>query len=120
MKEYIKLKKIYDLTADQKVITDYKAERRLILRNKYLKEIHNPNSMQKGHIFDEQLHQHYMTIPKMEKCFKPNIKNLIWCFTMTITCATLLASYLKKYRDEKEYRLRSGQVSYRDRDIKFV
>jgi hypothetical protein len=55
MSRFTKFGEIFDLTPDQKEVANYKAQKRLILRNKYLQEVYNPNNMQRGHIVSSYL-----------------------------------------------------------------
>lgn len=42
--------KVFDLSNEEKEVFEWKAKKRLELRNQYLREIHNPNTKYEGHI----------------------------------------------------------------------
>ncbi|XP_014209320.1 uncharacterized protein LOC106639989 [Copidosoma floridanum] len=110
---------IHDVNAEQAEIMKWRAERRLVLRNQYLKEIHNPNSGPDGHIFDEQIFRQYATIMGKDSLYKPKPNHFLKI------AAGILAFYavfklIRNDRDRKEHLYRTGQISYRDREFKFA
>ncbi|KAL7289606.1 hypothetical protein TKK_0016462 [Trichogramma kaykai] len=111
--------KIYDVTAKQREVIEWKAQRRIELREQYLRERHNPNAPA-GHLFDPAIQRHYTLKQSLEHLFKPNVKNFCAFVGFTFLPLGLLCWRVKKYRDAKEHKYRTGQVSYKDRDWKFV
>ncbi|NP_001165826.1 NADH dehydrogenase [ubiquinone] 1 beta subcomplex subunit 4 isoform X1 [Nasonia vitripennis] len=111
---------IYDVSAREREVIEWKAKRRLELRNLYLREKHNPNSPHVGHIFDPAVQRHYSTLFCKEQFFRPTVKSFLWNVVVLGGSMFLLGWRVKKFRDEKEHRFATGQVSYRDREWKFV
>lgn len=52
--------------------------------------------------------------------FKPTGKSAFWGFAVCIAPITLIYIAQRRERDGKENRFRNGEVSYRDREFKFI
>lgn len=52
--------------------------------------------------------------------FKPTGKATFWGFAILIAPLTIMYKFARSERDERERKYRNGEVSYADRDFKFV
>ncbi|XP_058792750.1 uncharacterized protein LOC131665120 [Phymastichus coffea] len=111
---------IYDLTPKEKEIIEWRAQKRLQLRNEYLREVHNPNCKFEGTLFDPQIQRQYTAYFSYEKVWKPKIKNFLWFTGLVFGSWASLYFILKRDRDNKENKYRTGLISYRDREAKFI
>ncbi|XP_029178875.1 uncharacterized protein LOC114946514 [Nylanderia fulva] len=87
------------------------------LRELYLKDSGHPT---KSLLFDTGLHRFAATKTSVEKYFVPTVLNYVTRVGFLASSIILTAYFLKKRRDAKEHLYRTGQVSYADREFKFV
>ncbi|XP_053687531.1 NADH dehydrogenase [ubiquinone] 1 beta subcomplex subunit 4 [Sabethes cyaneus] len=102
-------------------IQQEKAARRAALRNEYWRTMTNPHARGEGvGVFDTGLARYQaMTVNQFEH-FKPTGRTFrAGMFTVVIPIV-VYAWMLKKERDGREQKYRTGQVAYKDRYFKFI
>ncbi|KAL2726830.1 NADH dehydrogenase ubiquinone 1 beta subcomplex subunit 4 [Vespula squamosa] len=110
-------KKVYDISLEDREIKEWRASRRLELRNEYLKELQDPR--RSDIVLDKGWLRFYATRVQLEHIFKQTPYNTFLMFAIiggTLWCA---GTNIKRFRDKKEHLFRTGQISYTDRMFKF-
>ncbi|XP_059607909.1 NADH dehydrogenase [ubiquinone] 1 beta subcomplex subunit 4 [Phlebotomus argentipes] len=94
---------------------------RLAMREEYLKQATNPHRVAGGgSVFDQGLQRFAAARVTQYDHFKPNFKTTRKGFFLVVLPIFFTAWLFKSDRDRKEHQYRTGQVSYRDRQFKFV
>lgn len=107
----------YDISPKEREVKEWRAARRLELRNEYLREMADPKRTTP--IMDTGFIRFYATRIQLEKLYTPTVRNAI----PTIMLFALIwgtAEVLNVRQEKKEHLYRTGQVSYKDRTFKFV
>ncbi|XP_044755988.1 uncharacterized protein LOC123314741 [Coccinella septempunctata] len=116
-------KDIYDVPLERQQVLRANAARRMELRNYFLKESSNPFKIaagDKGHLFDPAI-QRYQALKVTEyERFKPNLKTFKHPFLLFILPYAITTYMMYTDRRDKEARFRRGEVSYKDRNMKFL
>lgn len=110
-------------TEEEKAILLEKAERREYLRNKFWKMYSNPHAQSKGdggYVFDPSF-QRFMSMKDTRyDHFKVTSKTVSYGLFGFLFPLVGIIYALKTSRDQKEARIRNGEVPYRDRIFKLV
>ncbi|KAH0550387.1 uncharacterized protein LOC123260303 [Cotesia glomerata] len=110
----------FDISPLQKEILEHRTARRNKLRYEYLKQTQNPyrHALGVGGIVDDIAVNRFMAMKvRGAEFFRPTVKNAAF-FWIGMLGPILLTTYIvRKRRIAKETKLRSGLVSYRDRDF---
>ncbi|KAF7403629.1 hypothetical protein HZH68_006423 [Vespula germanica] len=109
--------KVYDISPEDREIKEWRASRRLELRNEYLREMQDPHRTEE--ILDKGWLRFYATRVQLEHIFKQTPYNTLLMFAIVGGTLWFTGSIIKKFRDSKEHLYRTGQVSYIDRMFKF-
>ncbi|EDV37574.1 uncharacterized protein Dana_GF11341 [Drosophila ananassae] len=100
-----------------------KHEHTLKLRNEYLKQSSNPfrhATGEGGTVFDAGLSRFQAMRVSNYEHFKPTGKSFRTGLFAVVLPIALYAWALKAERDSREEKYRTGQVSYKDRQFKFI
>ncbi|XP_047351765.1 NADH dehydrogenase [ubiquinone] 1 beta subcomplex subunit 4 isoform X1 [Vespa velutina] len=122
LREFTRIKimsenKIYDLSKEDQEVKEWKASRRLELRNEYLKEIQDPRRIEP--VIDKGWLRFYATRVQLEHIFIQTPLNTLLMYTIVGGLLFSVGTFLKKSKDRKEQLYRTGQVKYVDRMFKF-
>ncbi|KAI4502414.1 hypothetical protein M0802_002326 [Mischocyttarus mexicanus] len=109
--------KIYDLSPEDREVKEWRASRRLELRNEYLRELQDP--LRKTAILDRGLQRWYATRLQLEHIFKPTLYNTLLMYAIVGGAVWGTTKLLKTSQESKEKLYRTGQISYQDRMFKF-
>ncbi|XP_068617217.1 NADH dehydrogenase [ubiquinone] 1 beta subcomplex subunit 4 [Battus philenor] len=112
----------YGISEQEFKIIQQQANRRAELRREFLKQRTNPwkNAAEAGYVFDPAL-QKFMSMKVTQfDNFKPNRST-----SMFGLCAVVIPMFVYGYfiwndRNDREQKIRSGELRYRDRMFKFV
>ncbi|KAM0729071.1 hypothetical protein ACS0PU_004425 [Formica fusca] len=110
-------KEYYNVTPEQREISLWRDAKRRELRELYLKHSGHPT---KSLLFDTGLHRFAATKSSIEQFFVPTVANFITRMGFVVSSIVLTAILIKKRKDAREHLYRTGQVSYADRDYKFL
>ncbi|CAL1679197.1 unnamed protein product [Lasius platythorax] len=110
-------KEYYNVTPEQREILLWRDAKRKQLRELYLKDSGHPT---KSLLFDTGLHRFAATKTSIEQFFVPTVVNYITRVGCIAGAIIFTAVFIKKRRDAREHLYRTGQVSYADREFKFV
>lgn len=111
---------VYDVSARQKKVIEEKAARRIELRNEYLRKYLNPYKPEGGMMFDEPI-QRLISLRETRREFnKPTVVNWLAHIALVFVPLGLIMMAVKHERDSKERQLRTGQIAYKDRFMKFA
>ncbi|XP_008550622.1 uncharacterized protein LOC106693044 isoform X1 [Microplitis demolitor] len=111
-----------DLSPVGKEILEHRAARRNKLRYEYLKQTQNPyrHGLGIGGCVDDVGVNRLMAMKvSASHFFKPSWKNASFMLAVCIIPIVTFTYGCYYERKQKEHRLRTGQVSYRDREYKF-
>uniref|UniRef100_A0A1B6KYD0 NADH dehydrogenase [ubiquinone] 1 beta subcomplex subunit 4 n=1 Tax=Graphocephala atropunctata TaxID=36148 RepID=A0A1B6KYD0_9HEMI len=106
-----------------KQLIELKNKQRATLKAEFVKQYTNPHRYatgEGGSIFDSGI-QRWMAMEATKySFFKPTTKNAMIGIAVYLVPVALTMYLVKTQRDAKEERFRSGVVSYRDREYKFI
>jgi len=100
---------------------DEKYQRRLKLRNEFLKKAHDPfrhMTGEGGGVFDPMIWRFQAMRVSYYEHFKPNLKNVKFGLFSFILPALIFGTLIRNSRHEREHQYRTGQVAYKDRRFK--
>ncbi|KAG7214132.1 hypothetical protein KM043_001486 [Ampulex compressa] len=109
---------ILDISNKQLEVLQWKNARRKQLRELFLKHTGHPTKS--ALFFDEGMMRYSAMKLTHDLRFQGTVTNFFTSFAGVVTAITLLTIFLNKSDEHKEYKLRTGQVSYADRDPKFI
>ncbi|KAK0084110.1 hypothetical protein PV325_007600 [Microctonus aethiopoides] len=112
----------YDIDPVQREILEHRAARRQMLREEYLKQHLNPYramANQGGALDDIAINRYTAMRATFKEFARPTVKNSLWTLCFFVTPFVIAVVSAKYIRDKQENKIRTGQVSYRDRDYKF-
>ncbi|KAK0167146.1 hypothetical protein PV327_004580 [Microctonus hyperodae] len=112
----------YDIDPIQREILEHRAARRQMLREEYLKQSLNPYRMmanQGGALDDISINRYTAMRATFTHFSRPTVKNSLWSAVFFVLPFVIGIWTTKVHRDKKENAIRTGQVSYHDRDYKF-
>ncbi|XP_050453723.1 uncharacterized protein LOC126852710 [Cataglyphis hispanica] len=110
-------KEYYNVTPEQREISLWRDAKRRELRELYLKDSGHPT---KSLLFDTGIYRFAAAKSSIEQFFVPTLVNYITRVGFVVGSIVFTAMLIKKRKDAREHLYRTGQVSYRDRDFKFV
>ncbi|XP_032663412.1 uncharacterized protein LOC116840614 [Odontomachus brunneus] len=110
-------KNIYNLSEEQQQIARWRDVKRKQLREIYLRDSGHPT---KSLLCDTGIYRFASANATVAKRFVPTLTSFLT--KVFIIGGLITATYLKLEKDkrEQEHKLRTGQVSYADRNCKFV
>ncbi|XP_046670749.1 NADH dehydrogenase [ubiquinone] 1 beta subcomplex subunit 4 [Homalodisca vitripennis] len=106
-----------------KQLIELKTKQRAALKAEFVKHYTNPHRYatgEGGSIFDAGI-QRWMAMEATKyNFFKPTTKNAVIGFAVYLLPVGITMYLVKTQREAKERKFRSGMVSYRDREYKFI
>ncbi|KAH0953580.1 hypothetical protein HN011_012048 [Eciton burchellii] len=109
--------KVYDVSEKQRKIAEWRDAKRKELRALYLKDSGHPT---KTLLLDEGLIRYASAKTTISKFYMPTALNLFVKTIIIFGPIFGLTWLLKKSKGADEHRFRTGQVSYADRNPKFL
>ncbi|XP_072762465.1 uncharacterized protein Nd-b15 [Anoplolepis gracilipes] len=110
-------KEYYNLTPEQQKIALWRDVKRRELRELYLKDSAHPT---KSLLFDTGMHRFGASKTALDQFFVPTLVGYLTKIGFVVGSIVLTGIIIKKRRDAREHLYRTGQVSYADRQFKFV
>uniref|UniRef100_A0A336MY24 NADH dehydrogenase [ubiquinone] 1 beta subcomplex subunit 4 n=1 Tax=Culicoides sonorensis TaxID=179676 RepID=A0A336MY24_CULSO len=110
-----------EATADE--VLKQKAERRAALRAEFWKQTTNPHrhaTGEGGHIFDPAIQRYVSTRVSQWDYFKVSGRTSRWGLGLTVIPMFLFGKLVYDERAEREEKIRTGQIAYRDRKFKYI
>ncbi|XP_013193660.1 NADH dehydrogenase [ubiquinone] 1 beta subcomplex subunit 4 [Amyelois transitella] len=111
----------YGLSEEEFNVIKQQAARRAAMRKEFLKQSTNPfkHASEAGYVFDTSLQQFMsMKVTQFEH-FKPNLKNSLFGICAIIIPMVSYGYLIWKDRNDREQKIRSGELLYKDRLFKF-
>ncbi|XP_059474296.1 uncharacterized protein LOC132195973 [Neocloeon triangulifer] len=111
-----------DISPREMAILKDKMQRTAELKQHYLKQIHNPYrhaSGEGGTVLDPAIARFQALRAGGYERFKPTWKNGLVSFAVVVLPMLSYGTTLYKRRNEREHKIRTGQISYEDRKFKF-
>ncbi|XP_076252102.1 NADH dehydrogenase (ubiquinone) B15 subunit [Rhynchophorus ferrugineus] len=112
----------YDVSPEQLKLIQEKTQRKLELRNKFLKLKSDPfihATGEGGHVFDPAVQRFVALNVSGFEYFKPSGKNSLLGFLLVVAPMAATMTYLYTSRSAQEEKYRKGEVAYKDRRFKF-
>ncbi|XP_070157299.1 uncharacterized protein Nd-b15 [Polyergus mexicanus] len=110
-------KEYYNVTPEQREIALWRDVKRRELRELYLKHSGHPT---KSLLFDTGIYRYAAAKSSIDEFFAPTVVNYITRMGFIVGFIVVTAIMFKKRKDAREHLYRTGQVSYADRDYKFL
>lgn len=108
----------YDVSPKMREIIKWRDARKKVLREQYLREIYHP--MKQSMVVADQAFERYNVLRiTQEYNIKMTGKVMLACGLFTAACIGFSAIFLQQ-KFKEEHRIRTGQVSYADREFKFT
>ncbi|XP_050296023.1 NADH dehydrogenase [ubiquinone] 1 beta subcomplex subunit 4 [Anthonomus grandis grandis] len=112
-----------DVSPEARQIAEEKTQRKLVLRNEFLKLKSDPFRHaigEGGAVFDSK----FLRLQSMQvhyyDYFKPKGKNVLSGILMMVVPMFAYGYFIKSQRDDLEAKYRRGEVAYKDRDSKWI
>ncbi|CAK1585114.1 unnamed protein product [Parnassius mnemosyne] len=112
----------YGISEEQYRLIQQQASRRAELRHEFLKQRTNPwkNSAEAGYVFDPAL-QKFMSMKATQfDQFKPNKRNSIFGICAIVVPMFVYGYFVWNERNDREQKIRNGELRYRDRLFKLA
>jgi len=112
--------KMYDVSEQEMRAMQERAKIRAAMKAEFQKKVSNPYRGVGGYIFDPAV-QRFMSMRSTHwEQFKPTTKSFALFMAITVLPIALFAWKLEHDQRAKEAKFRRGEVSYKDRQWKFV
>ena len=92
---------------------------RVALKKEWRRRYADPNKFENGNIFDPALQRWMSMRVTLYDHFKPSPKNFAIAMSVSLIPISIAAMILLKERGVYQHKLRTGQVSYADRNWKY-
>lgn len=112
--------KIYNVTEEELRAVQERAAMRAEMKQEFQRKYNNPFRGVGGYIHDPQMQRFLSMRATLWDQFKPAPKNFLFAFSVTVIPVAFLTYLLQTTRDKRERQYRNGEISYRDREYKFV
>jgi len=112
--------RMYDITAEERRAIQERAKLREGLRQEYQKKVTNPHRGVGGFIFDPVVQRFLSMRANHWEQFKPTPKNAAFAFFLGLGPIIFFSWWIYKDRTEFEAKCRRGEISYKDRDWKYI
>ncbi|KAK2584049.1 hypothetical protein KPH14_006499 [Odynerus spinipes] len=109
-------RKTYDIAPEEREVKEWRAARRLELRNEYMRELYDPKRTEP--LLDTGILRFVSTRAQLEKLYTPTVRNVI-PFFLIIGLMWGTAEVLNRRRAKREHLYQTGQISYADRVYKY-
>ncbi|XP_053604680.1 NADH dehydrogenase [ubiquinone] 1 beta subcomplex subunit 4 [Plodia interpunctella] len=111
----------YGLSDAEFNIIKQQAARRAAMRKEFLKQKTNPykHASEAGYVFDKSIQQFMSMKVTQYDHFKPNARNSLFGIGAIIIPMFVYGYFIWNDRDNREQKIRSGELRYRDRLFKF-
>ncbi|XP_003700491.1 NADH dehydrogenase (ubiquinone) B15 subunit [Megachile rotundata] len=107
----------YDVSPKMREVIEWRDARKKVLREQYLKEILHPTKQ--SIVADEAFDRYNVLRLTQEYHTKMTGKVLLVCGLVTVAFAGFAALFTRQ-KSKQEHRIRTGQISYADREFKFI
>ncbi|KAK5650323.1 hypothetical protein RI129_001352 [Pyrocoelia pectoralis] len=113
----------YDVSPTEKKELLDRMKRRTALREEFLRLSTNPHRQSAGDggaVFDSSLQRYQALKATSREYFKPSLQNIRFGLFAVVIPMFLYGYAIKRERENRETLYRTGQVSYKDRNFKFI
>ncbi|XP_031827243.1 NADH dehydrogenase (ubiquinone) B15 subunit [Nomia melanderi] len=108
----------FDVSKKQMEVIEYRNARRKVLREDYLKQIHNP--IKQELLMDHGIHRFGIMRIANEYHSAINGRCLVVGIGGTLAAIGIFYLIAKNYKNKIEHQYRTGQIAYADRHNKFM
>ena len=112
--------RMYDVTIEERRAIEERAKMREALRLEYQKKVTNPHRGVGGFIFDPTVQRFLSMRANHWEQFKPAPKNAAFAFFFGLGPILFLWWKINKDRTDLDTKCRRGEISYKDRDWKYI
>ncbi|XP_074662393.1 NADH dehydrogenase [ubiquinone] 1 beta subcomplex subunit 4-like [Tubulanus polymorphus] len=113
-------RKLFNISSEEKRLINERAELRAERKLEWQKKLSNPYRGTTGYIFDPAVQRYFSTRSGGYEYFRATPYTAVLGLAFGLLPMVALYKLITKQRNQREMKIRNGEVAYKDRPFKFI